>query len=237
MKAMILAAGRGERMRPLTDKIPKPLVCVGGRPLIDYHLRALQRAGFKEVVINTAYLGEMIEQFVGDGSQYHLTVNYSREEQALETGGGVKQALALLGEGPFLLVNADVWTDFNYAKLKAIDWAKLENVQGYLVLVDNPPFKARGDFCLQQLEGEHICRVQCVSQDKQSVDELTFSGVSVLTASLFANSQDVSFPLVDVFRQAISVGVLAGEHYSGEWFDIGTPQRLAELEEKLTASY
>ena len=214
MKAMILAAGRGERMRPLTDTTPKPLLRAAGKPLIVYHLEALAAAGFAEVVINHAHLGEQIEQFLGDGSRYGLAIHYSHEKQALETGGGIFRALPLLGEAPFAVINGDVWSDYPYSRLR-----QLAVERAHLVLVDNPPQHPTGDFLLHQgrvLEGEG--------------ERLTFSGIGVYHPSLFAGCAAGAFPLAPLLREAMRAGAVSGEHYHGRWFDIGTPERLAQLD-------
>ncbi|HEN8712031.1 MULTISPECIES: N-acetylmuramate alpha-1-phosphate uridylyltransferase MurU [Pseudomonas] len=216
MKAMILAAGKGERMRPLTLHTPKPLLSVAGQPLIEYHLRALAAAGFTEVVINHAWLGQQIEDHLGDGSRFGLSIRYSPEGEPLETGGGIFQALPLLGDAPFLLVNGDVWTDYPFACLRA-------PLQGlaHLVLVDNPGHHGRGDFRLQG--------GQVVDGD-DAPGTLTFSGLSVLHPDLFAGCQAGAFKLAPLLRQAMSAGKVTGEHYRGAWVDVGTQERLAEAE-------
>lgn len=216
MKAMILAAGKGERMRPLTLHTPKPLLPVAGQPLIEYHLRALAAAGFTEVVINHAWLGQQIEDHLGDGSRFGLSIRYSPEGEPLETGGGIFQALPLLGDAPFLLVNGDVWTDYPFACLRA-------PLQGlaHLVLVDNPGHHGRGDFRLQG--------GQVVDGD-DAPGTLTFSGLSVLHPDLFAGCQAGAFKLAPLLRQAMSAGKVTGEHYRGAWVDVGTQERLAEAE-------
>ncbi|WP_119687864.1 N-acetylmuramate alpha-1-phosphate uridylyltransferase MurU [Pseudomonas putida] len=216
MKAMILAAGKGERMRPLTLHTPKPLLPVAGQPLIEYHLRALATAGFTDVVINHAWLGQQIEDHLGDGSRFGLSIRYSPEGEPLETGGGIFQALPLLGDAPFLLVNGDVWTDYPFARLRA-------PLQGlaHLVLVDNPGHHGRGDFRLQG--------GQVVDGDEPP-GTLTFSGLSVLHPALFAGCQAGAFKLAPLLRQAMSAGKVTGEHYRGAWVDVGTQERLAEAE-------
>ncbi|WP_251962686.1 N-acetylmuramate alpha-1-phosphate uridylyltransferase MurU [Pseudomonas sp. Marseille-Q5299] len=216
MKAMILAAGKGERMRPLTLHTPKPLLPVAGQPLIEYHLRALAAAGFTDVVINHAWLGQQIEDHLGDGSRFGLSIRYSPEGEPLETGGGIFQALPLLGDAPFLLVNGDVWTDYPFARLRA-------PLQGlaHLVLVDNPGHHGRGDFRLQG--------GQVVDGDEPP-GTLTFSGLSVLHPALFAGCQAGAFKLAPLLRQAMSAGKVTGEHYRGAWVDVGTQERLAEAE-------
>jgi MurNAc alpha-1-phosphate uridylyltransferase len=213
---MILAAGRGERMRPLTDQTPKPLLKVQGKPLIVWHLERLAAAGFHEIVINHAHLGKQIEDALGNGSQWGLSITYSAEMVALETAGGIVKALPLLGDAPFLVVNADVFTD--------IDFAGLKNVLGshrlaHLVLIDNPPQHPQGDFALDaetvRLEGERM---------------LTFSGVAVYAPRLFAGLPvNVPAKLAPLLRQAIESGEVSGEHHHGIWHDVGTPQRLEAL--------
>lgn len=216
---MILAAGRGERMRPLTDHTPKPLLPVAGQPLIVHQLRALQTAGITDLVINTGHLGEQLAVVLGDGGHWGLRIVYSPEPpEALETGGGILQALPLLGAEPFLVVNGDVWTDYPFAQLLAIpiDLA-------HLVLVDNPPHHPKGDFVLRA-DG----RVE-----EAEASRLTFSGISVLRPELFANCVPGRFPLGPLLRRAMTEGRVSGEHYCGGWRDIGTPQRLAELDHEL----
>lgn len=217
---MILAAGRGERMRPLTDHTPKPLLQVGGKPLIVWHLEHLANAGFREVVINHAHLGKQIEDALGNGSQWGLSIAYSPETVALETAGGIVKALPLLGDAPFLVVNADIFTD--------IDFARLRNVlQGqelaHLVMIDNPPQHPEGDFAYSagriKLEGASI---------------LTFSGVAVYSPRMFAGlPDDVPAKLAPLLRQAIEKGEVGGEYHHGIWHDVGTPQRLAVLNQML----
>jgi len=221
MKAMILAAGRGERMRPLTDTTPKPLLRAGGRMLIEYHLDNLLRAGITDIVINHAHLGAQIEAALGDGSRYGAHIRYSPEpEGALETGGGIFQALPLLGSEPFLVVNGDVWTDYPFARLPTGP-AGL----AHLVLVGNPPHHPQGDFALTDDGRVEECGPQ----------RLTFSGISVLRPELFARCGPGRFPLGPLLRRAMAVRQVNGEHYTGGWRDIGTPQRLAELDRELSA--
>lgn len=216
MKAMILAAGKGERMRPLTLHTPKPLVPVAGQPLIEYHLRALATAGFTEVVINHAWLGKQIEDHLGDGSRFGLHIRYSAEGEPLETGGGIFKALPLLGNEPFALINGDVWTDYDLARLRV----PLHGL-AHLVLVDNPGHHGRGDF---RLIGERV-----VDGD-DAPGTLTFSGLSVLHPALFDGCQAGAFKLAPLLRQAMSAGQVSGEHHPGHWVDVGTLERLAEAE-------
>ncbi|MCB1734619.1 MAG: nucleotidyltransferase family protein [Gammaproteobacteria bacterium] len=221
MKAMILAAGRGERMRPLTDATPKPLLRVGGRRLIEYHLLALAKAGVRDVVINTAHLAEQIPAALGDGSRYGVHIDYTVEpEGALETGGGIFNALPLLGPEPFLVVNGDVWTDVPIAPL-------LQAPRGlaHLVMISNPPQHPNGDFALDdagQVHADGACK-------------LTFSGIGVYVPAFFTGCVAGRFPLAPLLRGAMASGQVSGEHYRGAWHDIGTPERLAALDRELSA--
>ena len=214
---MILAAGRGERMRPFSDTIPKPLLSVCGKPLIVHHIEALARAGIVELVINHAWLGQTIETALGDGSQYGVHIQYSPEQpQALETGGGIFQALPLLGEGPFLVVNGDVMCDMDYQHL-------LEQPEGlaHLILVPNPEHHPNGDFALQN----HLVRAQ--GQPK-----FTFSGIGVYRPELFKGCTAGKFPLAPILRHAMAADQVSGEIHRGFWIDVGTPQRLDELNQR-----
>jgi len=216
MKAMILAAGKGERMRPLTDQIPKPLLEVAGKPLIAWHLEKLAKANFEEVIINHAYLGEMIEAYVGDGSRWNLKIAYSREGSPLETAGGIKKALPLIGGQPFLVINADIYTDFNFATIKN---RNLNDCKGHLVMVKNPKQHPDGDFFLQnnqiKLEGK---------------ERLTFSGIAIYQPKIFEdiNIEPVA-KLAPILKKLIGAKCISGEAYQGLWFDIGTPERLNEV--------
>ncbi len=212
MKAMILAAGRGERLRPLTDHTPKPLIDVGGRSLIGHHLAALADAGFADVVINVAYRGEQIIDTLGDGEHWGLTIRYSRETPgALDTGGGIRNALALLGEAPFALISADVFTDFDYRRLRQVD---LE-AGLHAVLVDNPPHHPDGDFGLGS-DGRLNSGPPC----------WTYAGIGVYAPALFADPSSARFPLVAVMREAIASGRASGERHRGRWVDVGRPAAL-----------
>lgn len=216
MKAIVLAAGRGERMRPLTDGTPKPLLQVGGRPLIAYHLEHLARAGIREVVINLSWLGARIRETLGDGSAYGVAIAYSDEgSEALETGGGIFRAMRWLGDAPFLVVNGDVWSDIDFASLAALRMRAL----AHLVLVPNPPHHARGDF---SLAGKSVGEI--------GSERYTYSGIGVYTPEFFAGCTDGKFPLLPLLRRAIAAGRLEGELHGGEWLDIGTPERLAALD-------
>lgn len=224
MKAMILAAGLGKRLRPLTDNVPKPMVQVGGKHLIAYHLENLAQAGFKEVVINTSYLADKIEEYVQTGEKWGLSVQFSREDAPLETAGGIAKALPLLcaqGETQFAVVNADVWTDYDYSALRDI---KLADSLGHLVLIDNPAFKARGDFGFMA-DSNLICNEA----------EHTFSGISVLHKDLFQGVQsNAPAALAPLFRKAIEEQKFIGEHFLGRWFDCGTLERHTQLQKFLT---
>ena len=218
MKAMILAAGRGERMRPLTDHTPKPLLQVGGKPLIVWHLERLVKAGFKEVVINHAHLGKQIEQALGSGSAWGLSIEYSSEINALETAGGIANALPLLGDSPFLVVNGDVFTEINFGVLQLVS----PNL-AHLVMVDNPPQHPDGDFALDSgkitASGSH---------------KLTFSGVGVYHPALFVDvDRSQAAKLAPLLRSAMAEGLVTGDHYQGVWHDIGTPERLTFLDQQL----
>ena len=216
---MILAAGRGERMRPLTDHTPKPLLPVAGQPLIVHQMTALRAAGIAELVINTGHLGTQLTSVLGDGGTWGLRIVYSPEPpDALETGGGIFQALPLLGSEPFLVVNGDVWTDYPFVRLPAAPVGL-----AHLVLVDNPSHHPVGDFAL--------CDDGQVGETGAA--RLTFSGISVLRPELFADCAPGRFPLGPLLRRAMTDGQVTGEHYRGGWRDIGTPQRLAELDDEL----
>lgn len=219
MKAMILAAGRGERMRPLTDTCPKPLLPVAGTPLLFWHLQKLAHIGVQDVVINTAWLGESLVNAIGSGEAWGLNVHWSHEPPGgLETAGGIIQALPQLDSEPFIVVNGDIWTDLDFAQLPLT----LEGALGHLVLVTNPPHNPQGDFALSA-KG----RIQ------RDGNKHTFSGVSVLSPELFKGLAPGYRALRPIFEQAIEENKLTGCHYSGKWTDVGTPERLAELEQAL----
>lgn len=240
MLAMILAAGRGERMRPLTDHTPKPLLQAGGKPLIVWHIERLVRAGITELVINHAHLGAQIEQALGDGSQFDAHIRYSDEGTALETAGGIAFALPLLippppsgrgneGEGaPFAVVNGDIYCDFDFSHLPARAAALADNADmAHLVLVDNPEHNPKGDF------GLHLDRVTNSVLSPQS-SALTFSGIGLYKPALFTNIvRGSKAPLAPLLREQIALGHVSGEHHHGQWMDIGTPQRLVELDKQL----
>jgi len=218
MKTMILAAGRGERMRPLTDVTPKPLLALSGKPLLVHLIERLARAGLRDLVINHAHLGEQIVDLIGDGARYGVRVTYSPEgEGGLETGGGILHALPLIASDPFLVVNGDIWTDYPFERLPRV----LEEL-AHLVLVDNPEHHPAGDFALVgervQAEGGH---------------RLTFGGIGMYRRALFADCRPGRFALAPLLRAAMGRGVVTGEYYGGRWADIGTPERLAMLEREL----
>lgn len=223
MKAMILAAGKGERMRPLTLHTPKPLVRAGGVPLIEYHLRALHEAGFHDVVINHAWLGQKIEDYLGDGERLGLRIAYSPEGEPLETGGGIFHALPLLGDQPFMVVNGDVWTDYDFSALR-VPLAGL----AHLVLIDNPEHHPQGDFSL--IDGQ-------VRDSSDAGARLTYSGIAILHPKLFAGCQAGAFKLAPLLRAAMEQGQVTGEHFTGQWVDVGTHERLAQVEQLLAAGH
>ncbi|OBR74350.1 mannose-1-phosphate guanylyltransferase [Xanthomonas arboricola] len=231
MKALIFAAGFGERMRPLTERTPKPLLSVGGTPLIVWHLRKLAALGVDEVVINTSWLAEQFPQGLGDGSAFGLRLTYSFEgDTPLETGGGMLHALPLLGEAPFLLVNGDIWTDFDFARLSAAPAGLAQ-----LVLVDQPAYAARADFALDA-DGK-------VRADLPAT--LTYAGIGMYRPALLRDWQSVigqlpehtgtapRFALAPILRAQMAAGLIDGIHHAGRWTDVGTPQRLAELDARL----
>ncbi|WP_262136450.1 N-acetylmuramate alpha-1-phosphate uridylyltransferase MurU [Pseudomonas sp. Marseille-Q5117] len=222
MKAMILAAGKGERMRPLTLTTPKPLVRAAGVPLIEYHLHALAAAGFNEIVINHAWLGQQIEDHLGDGSRFGLSIQYSPEGEPLETGGGIFRALSLLGDDAFLVVNGDIWTDYDFSVLH-----QPINGLAHLVLADNPPHHPKGDFTL--IDGK-------VRDGEPDAQTLTYSGIAVLHPQLFDGCSDGAFKLAPLLRNAMAKGEVTGERLKGHWVDVGTYERLAEAEALIEAS-
>jgi MurNAc alpha-1-phosphate uridylyltransferase len=227
MKAMVLAAGRGERLRPITDTLPKPLVPVAGKPLIVHHLEALARAGVRDVVINLSWLPDTIRTALGDGSRYGLCITYTDEGPvALETGGGIFNALQLLEPGPFLVVNADTFTNIDFAALRAAATADTQaGVLARIVLVPNPTQHPGGDF---GLEGDRVV--------ERDTGRFTYSGVGVYRPELFEGCTPGKFPLAPLLKRAIAAGRLRGQLHLGEWSDVGTPQRLAELDERVSAA-
>lgn len=216
MKAIILAAGRGKRMRPLTDNAPKPLLVVGGKPLIVWHIEHLARTGFREIVINHAHLGDQIEAALGNGERFGVSIQYSREGEALETAGGIAHALPLLGEAPFLAVNGDIFTDYDFSGIES----KLgTGMLAHLVMVDNPPQHPLGDFAYDS---------GVLAGDGQR--KLTFAGIGVYRHNLFSSIAPGSKArLAPLLQAAIAQHRVSAEHFCGHWTDVGTPQRLHEL--------
>jgi MurNAc alpha-1-phosphate uridylyltransferase len=217
---MLLAAGRGERMRPLSDTLPKPLMEVGGSALIVWHLAALARAGVREVVINLSWLGGKLRAALGDGRDFGVRISWSEEGPVpLETGGGIFHALPLLGREPFLVVNADIWTDIDFGQLHLP-----REAHAHLVLIANPPHHPRGDF---GLEGERV-----VNRDSE---RFTYSGVGVYSPEFFAGCSAGRFPLLPLLNRAIAASRVSGEVHRGQWCDVGTAERLANLSARLAA--
>ena len=222
MRAMVLAAGRGERMRPITDTLPKPLVPVAGKPLIAYHLERLASVGIIDVVVNLSWLGEKIRAVLGDGRDYGVSITYSDEGPVpLETGGGIFEALPLLGPEPFLVVNGDTWSDIDYGRLALGDSAN-----GRIVLVANPTHNLRGDF---GVDGDVVVDREIARE----VDRFTYSGVGVYRPEFFVGCSPGKFPMLPLLKRAIAARLLRGEVHRGEWCDVGTPERLAALDAEL----
>lgn len=221
MKVMILAAGLGERMRPLTDHTPKPLLQVGGMPLIEHHIRGLVQAGFSELVVNVSHLARQIMDYCGDGSRWGVSIVYSPEAEPLETAGGIVKALPLLGEAPFLVVNSDIWIDYPFAQLR--DYRPVAAEYAHLVMVGNPPQHPRGDF---RLDDEGWVRELAPGETG-----LTYAGVSVYTPAFFAGLAPEKLALRPLLDAAIRRGSLSGEYHPGKWEDVGTPERLLALDE------
>ena len=219
---VLLAAGRGQRMRSLTEKTPKPLLKVGGISLIERHLRALQSQGFRNIVVNLDYLGKQIVEQLGDGTQYGLSIEYSDESQsgALETAGGLKNALHLISSDPFLVVNSDIWADYNFTEL-----LNPLTTLGRLVLVSNPSHNPRGDFALNQTG----------LLENRSEGCFTYSGIALYRKSIFENLSSGKQPLAPIFRQLIAENSLEGVKYNGVWIDVGTPERLLQLNQELSS--
>lgn len=222
MRAMILAAGRGERMRPLTDFTPKPLLCVGGKPLIQWTILKLKQAGIVDLVINISHFAEQIKNELGDGEKFDVRIRYSIEQETLETAGGIAWALPQFDAQPFLVVNSDVYSDYNFAGLRDRAQRLSANQPAHLVLVDNPDHHPQGDFALREgilgMEGAR----------------LTFSGIGAYHPALFsAITRGEKARLAEQLAKPIAEGCVSGEHFHGEWNDVGTPQRLAELDARL----
>jgi len=229
MKAMLLAAGRGERMRPLTDHTPKPLLEVGGKPIIVWHIEQLVKAGITELVINHAHLGHQIEAALGNGSRFGAHIRYSPEASALETAGGIANALPLLGNEPFAVINGDVFCDYDFSRLPAIA-NSLGSDDAHLIMVDNPEQHPNGDFLLLH---DRIIDPALGTQHSK----LTFSGIGIYRPELFSHIARGSVaPLAPLLRERIAAGKVGGEHHRGWWVDVGTPQRLADLDQQLRSA-
>lgn len=225
MRAMILAAGRGERMRPLTDHLPKPLLAVGGKPLIVHHIEKLAAAGVRDIVINHAWLGQMLVDALGDGRAWGVQIHWSAELQGgLETGGGMRHALPLLGAEPFLIVNGDTWVDANYRIFTEFQLAVDADVQ--LWLVDNPIQHPQGDFALKQ--------GRVLEQGGADCPVLTYAGIAIYRPQLFADMVPGTFSVVPFLRQWMAAGRVTGSHLQADWRDIGTPERLYQLDQELS---
>jgi len=227
LKIMLLAAGRGERMRPLTDHTPKPLLEVGGKPLIVWHIERLAHAGLTELVINHAHLGEQIAQMLGDGSRYGVSIHYSAESIALETAGGIAYASHLLGDNAFAVINADIYCDYDFAQLPLRAASLCDSTDmAHLILVSNPEQHPNGDFGLR------------AGRIVDSPPRHTFSGMGIYKMELFQHlSPGMIAPLAPLLRAQIALGKISGEYYSGYWVDVGTPQRLQQLDNTLRATH
>ncbi|MCO8048656.1 MULTISPECIES: N-acetylmuramate alpha-1-phosphate uridylyltransferase MurU [Acinetobacter] len=223
MKAMILAAGMGNRMRPLTLHTPKPLLEVGGKPLIVWHIEKLQKMGVQEIIINTAWLGEKLADALGDGSQFGVKILWSHEGEGLETAGGIINALPLLGNEPFILVNGDVWTTMDFAPLLNV---QLENDLGHLVLVENPVQHPQGDFTLASNKAYTF-------EQARSGENLTYSGVAVMHPQMFVGLESGKRPLAPLLKQAMQQEKISAHKLQGVWVDVGTPERLNALDQQI----
>ncbi|MFB2588149.1 N-acetylmuramate alpha-1-phosphate uridylyltransferase MurU [Acinetobacter sp. c1-l78] len=231
MKAMILAAGLGNRMRPLTLTTPKPLLAVADKPLIVWHIEKLKAIGITDIVINAAWLKEKIVESLGDGSQFGVNIYWSLEDEGLETAGGIIQALPLLGDEPFLLINGDVWTRFDFAELLNFD---LKDNLAHLVLVDNPPQHPKGDFILAN---QQVFSFEQTEQLDSQIEQhtFTFAGISVLSPQLFVGLEQGKRPLAPLLRQAMQNGKVSGQKMTTAWVDVGTPERLNDLDKAIRA--
>lgn len=223
MKAMILAAGMGNRMRPLTLHTPKPLLEVGGKPLIVWHIEKLQKIGVQEIVINTAWLGEKLTDALGDGSQFGVKILWSHEGEGLETAGGIINALPLLGNAPFILVNGDVWTTMDFAPLLNV---QLQDALAHLVLVENPVQHPQGDFTLSENKAYTF-------EQAQSGENLTYSGVAVMHPQMFVGLESGKRPLAPLLKQAMQQEKISAQKLQGVWVDVGTPERLNALDQQI----
>ena len=226
MKAMILAAGLGERMRPLTDHTPKPLLQVGGKPLIEHHLRKLAQTGIQDVVINVSHLAQQVMDFCGNGRRWGLRISYSPEDTPLETAGGIQRALPLLGESPFMVVNGDVWVDYPFAQLAGVELAT--GTHAHLVLVDNPPHHPLGDF--------HLGSDGLLALRGPEEPGYTYAGLGIYAPAFFTGLAPGKTPLRPLLDQAIPARQVSGEYHAGDWEDVGTPARLAALDKRVQAA-
>lgn len=236
MRAMILAAGRGERMRPLTDHTPKPLLEAGGKPLIAWHIERLVAAGMRDIVINCAWLGERLRAALGGGERFGARLQWSPEHSALETAGGIARALPRLGPDPFLVVNGDIWCDWDFRQAAGRAAAlTATKARAWLLLVDNPPHHPLGDFRLDA-NGRVLTEEASAGTGEHESGRLTFSGIGVYSPELFAAlSADRPAPLAPVLRAAMADGTVIGDRHAGTWMDIGTPERLQQLDTYLKA--
>lgn len=230
---MLLCAGRGERMRPLTDNCPKPLLKVGDKSLAEMNIEKLVDAGIKDLVVNHAWFGEMVEESLGDGNRYGCNITYSPEEKALETGGGIANAINYLGDAPFIVVNGDIWTDFDFRRLVNIDFDNFES-DAHLVFVENPQHNPGGDFTLE--DGRVRFKKTVESAYAFSGPAYTFSGIGIYRPNLFKDRAEKKFPLITIFNELISNGRCSGELWSGDWTDVGTPERLDDLKTYLSVA-
>ncbi len=233
MKAFLLAAGKGKRLRPLTEQTPKPLIPVAGEPLILRHIKRLKEVGVEDFVINTHWLADRLQSFLGDGSEFGINIHWSHEEELLETGGGLQKALPLIGEQPFILVSADIWTDFDYGSFISRPMSDMELAR--LVLVDNPEHNLKGDFILQGAE-DSGCEFPALGiPDQLSSQTLTYSGIALIRPEWIASwtFDDRAFPLREPLIEAIIKGQISGYHYRGYWTDVGNLERLQAIRDKL----
>ncbi len=220
MKAMILAAGRGERMMPLTATCPKPLLKVDRKPLIQHQIEKLAAASITEIIINTSYLGEQIQTFLGDGSQFNASITFSQEDEILETGGGIEKILPFMEGQPFVVVNGDVWTDLDYQQMQR--YCLSSDKAAHLILIDNPAHNSVGDF---SISADNLLL-------EPNGETYTYSGLGIFSEKLFAGylKSSAKYPLLPLLKRGIQNKTITAEHYSGFWMDVGTPERLAQLE-------
>jgi MurNAc alpha-1-phosphate uridylyltransferase len=233
MKAMVLAAGMGKRMLPLTEKTPKPLLEVAGHPLIEWQVAALARAGVTELVVNLHHLGEAISSRLGEGAQWGIQIHYSPETELLETAGGIRQALPLLGDAPFILCNGDVWTDFDYRQLMVETLP--EGQLAHLVMVPNAEHHPQGDFWLSQ-DGQLSASAELGDKVVEWLGKYTYAGIALLSPALFRDLPPGPQPLAPLLIAAMSAGKVSGQLFQGEWVDVGTPERLAQLNRHSTTN-